>query len=116
MPVTMDPDASIKAGAAGADSVQPLALAMILPGRQSSRCRGNDGFFYSPECDRASGVSMWGLLLLVALEPPTRRVRRWGGRGRAGRGRGVDGDQPVDDAGALADLPVQLTAARCARR
>ena len=35
--------------------------------------------------------------------------------GRARRGRGVDGDQAVDDAGALADLPPQLPAARGAR-
>ena len=36
----MDPDASIKAGAAGADSVQPLALAMIL-GRADARLAGS---------------------------------------------------------------------------
>jgi hypothetical protein len=56
MPVTMDPDASIKAGAAGADSVQPLALAMILPGRQSSRCRGNDRYPTRPRSAAAHGA------------------------------------------------------------
>src|ERR1035437_9682116 len=58
---------------------------------------------------------MRGLLLPVALEPWGWLVRRRGGGGRAGRGRGVDGDQPDDHAGTFADLPSQLPAARAAR-